>query len=117
MNAFGPDIPGFKVATEEIDAGAQIGQAEDSDAVGHGLVECGPIDADLGERFLRDFHDHHLDQDLLAGKHTFDKFAFSVDKNGTLELTDDGKEVLDEAMFLANSAEARGLPGFRGASA
>jgi len=58
-----------------------------------------------------------LDQDLLAGKHTFDNFAFSVDKNGKLELTDDGKEVLDEAKFLANSAEARGLPGFRGASA
>ena len=55
-----------------------------------------------------------LDQDLLAGKHTFDNFAFSVDKNGTLELSDDGKEVLDEAMFLANSAEARGLPGYRG---
>ena len=58
-----------------------------------------------------------LDQDLLAGKHTFDDFAFVVDEHGTLELNDDGKEVIDEAMFLASSAEARGLPGFRGPSA
>ena len=59
-----------------------------------------------------------LDQDLLAGKHTFDEFrASSVDEHGTLELTDDGKEVIDEAMFLASSAEARGLPGFRGPTA
>ena len=41
----------------------------------------------------------------------------SVDEHGTLELNDDGKEVIDEAMFLASSAEARGLPGFRGPSA
>ena len=80
-------------------------------------------DIDALERHARDLRDallHEglvgalLDQDLLAGKHTFDNFAFSVDKNGELELTDDGKEVLDEAMFLANSAEARGLPGYRG---
>jgi len=58
-----------------------------------------------------------LDQDLLAGKHTFDEFAFEVDEHGTLELNDDGKEVIEEAMFLASSAEARGLPGFRGCSA
>ena len=55
-----------------------------------------------------------LDQDILAGKHTFDNFAFKIDKLGTLELTDDGKEVIDEVLFLAASAEARGLPGFRG---
>ena len=58
-----------------------------------------------------------LDQDLLAGRHTFDEFAFVVDEHGTLKLNDDGKEVLDEAQFLASSAEARGLPGFRGPSA
>lgn len=58
-----------------------------------------------------------LDQDLLAGRHTFDEFAFVVDEHGTLELNDDGKEVLDEAMFLASSSEARGLPGFRGPTA
>jgi hypothetical protein len=56
-----------------------------------------------------------LDQDILAGKHTFDDFAFSVDEQGRLEVTDDGKEVLEEALFLAASEEARGLPGFRGA--
>ncbi len=55
-----------------------------------------------------------LDQDLLAGKHTFDEFAFVVDEQGKLELNDDGKEVIDEALFLASSAEARGLPGYRG---
>ena len=55
-----------------------------------------------------------LDQDILAGKHTFDDFAFMVDEHGTLELTDDGKEVIEEALFLASSAEARGLPGYRG---
>jgi hypothetical protein len=57
-----------------------------------------------------------LDQDLLAGRHTFDEFAFVVDEDGILELNDDGKEVIDEALFLANGAEARGLPGFRGPS-
>ena len=55
-----------------------------------------------------------LDQDILAGKHTFDDFAFEVDAHGRLELSDDGKEVIEEALFLATSAEARGLPGFRG---
>jgi hypothetical protein len=55
-----------------------------------------------------------LDNDILAGKDTFDDFAFKVDEHGKLELTDDGQEVVEEAMFLAASAEARGLPGFRG---
>jgi hypothetical protein len=55
-----------------------------------------------------------LDSDILAGKHTFDDFAFEVDEHGALELTDDGKEVIEEALFLAASGEARGLPGFRG---
>lgn len=55
-----------------------------------------------------------LTQDILAGKHTFDSFAFEVDEHGRLELTDDGKEVIDEVMFLAASEEARGLPGYRG---
>jgi hypothetical protein len=31
-----------------------------------------------------------LDQDILAGRHTFDDFAFEVDKKGVLEVTDDG---------------------------
>ena len=55
-----------------------------------------------------------LDSDILAGKHTFDDFAFEVDEHGRLEVTDDGHEVLEEALFLAASDEARGLPGFRG---
>lgn len=55
-----------------------------------------------------------LDNDILAGKHTFDDFAFDIDKHGKLELTDDGKEVIEEALFLAASSEACGLPGFRG---
>ncbi len=55
-----------------------------------------------------------LDNDILAGKHTFDDFAFDVDERGELTLTDDGKEVIEDAMFLAASPEARGLPGFRG---
>jgi hypothetical protein len=55
-----------------------------------------------------------LDQDILAGKHTFDDFAFAVDEKDVLEVTDDGKEVIEEALFLATSHEACGLPGFRG---
>ena len=55
-----------------------------------------------------------LDQDILADKHTFDDFAFEVDAQGRLELSDDGREVIEEALFLTSSAEARGLPGFRG---
>ena len=47
------------------------------------------------------------------GKHTFDEVTFEVDKCGALELTDDGKEVIEEALFLAASNEARGLPDFR----
>jgi hypothetical protein len=55
-----------------------------------------------------------LDQDIPAGKHTFDDFAFAVNEHGQLSVTDDGKEVLEEALFLASGAEARGLPGYRG---
>jgi hypothetical protein len=57
-----------------------------------------------------------LDQDMLAGKHTFGDVAFEVDEHGALELSDDGKEVIAAALFLAASKEARGLPGFRGSS-
>ena len=55
-----------------------------------------------------------FDQDNLAGKHTFDDVAFGVDGQGRLEVNDDDKEVLEEAMFLAASEAARGLPGFSG---
>jgi len=54
------------------------------------------------------------ENDLLAGKRTFDEIAFKVEKDGNLILSDDGKEIIDECMFLAASAEARGLPGYRG---
>jgi len=37
-----------------------------------------------------------------------------VSAKGKLELTDDGLEVVEEAVSLAVSEEARGLPGFRG---
>lgn len=57
-----------------------------------------------------------LDNDILVGKHTFDDFAFEADARGRLELTDDGAEIIEEALFLAASDEARGLPGFRGAT-
>ena len=48
-------------------------------------------------------------------KHICDEeFAFEVDKHGKLTISDDGKEIIDECMFLAASPEARGLPGYRG---
>ncbi len=56
-----------------------------------------------------------LDQDILAGKSTFDDL-YGVDKHGALTLSDDCKEIIDEAMFLVGSPEARGLPGFRGSA-
>jgi len=49
----------------------------------------------------------------IARQVILDDFAFEVDDEGTLCLTDDGKEVLDEALFLASGNEARRLPGFR----
>ncbi|MGB5406496.1 MAG: ParB-like protein [Thiogranum sp.] len=54
------------------------------------------------------------DKDVLAGKSSFDDFAFSVDEEGRLHLTADGEEVVEEAMSLVRSSEARGLPGFIG---
>ena len=64
-------------------------------------------------------NDHHLMRALLNApyiKHIFDDFDFAVDEIGVPEVTDDGKEVLEEALFLATSPEARGLPGFRGST-
>ncbi len=55
-----------------------------------------------------------FDQDILAGKSRFDDFAFTVDEEGRLELTGDGEDVVEEAMALVRTAEARGLPGFIG---
>ena len=63
-----------------------------------------------------DFFRKHVlvDQDVLAGKSSFDDFAFHVDDEGRLALTPDGEEVVEEAMALVRSPEARGLPGFIG---
>jgi len=54
------------------------------------------------------------DKDVLAGKSSFDDFAFTVDEEGHLQLTADGEEIVEEAMFLVRSTEARGLPGYIG---
>jgi hypothetical protein len=58
-----------------------------------------------------------LNQDILAGKPTFDLFGFKVDENGEYTLTADGHEAIEEAMFLVTTDEARGLPGYRGPGA
>ena len=42
-------------------------------------------------------------------------FAFEADEQGNLILSVDGKEVIEEALFLAASDTARGPPGFSGA--
>lgn len=54
------------------------------------------------------------DKDVLAGKSQFDDFAFHVNEEGRLALTPDGEDVVEEAMALVRSPEARGLPGFIG---
>jgi hypothetical protein len=54
------------------------------------------------------------DKDVLAGKSSFDDFAFTVDEEGHLHLTADGEEVVEQAMSLVRSSEARGLPGYIG---
>ncbi len=55
-----------------------------------------------------------FDQDVLAGKTSFDDFAFTVDDEGRLQLTGDGEDIVEEAMALVRNPEARGLPGFIG---
>ena len=61
------------------------------------------------------FHTRLLpDQDILAGKATFDDFAFEVSKSGKIELTDEGEDIVDQALFLATGPEAAGLPGYLG---
>ncbi len=79
----------------------------------HGYVKKNAPFSEL--KWANFFHTHVLlDQDILAGKHTYDDFAFDVDEKGVLEATDDGKEILEEALFLATSPDARRLPSFRG---
>ena len=74
-------------------------------------------DAPFSEfRWANFFRTHILlDQDILAGRHTVDDFAFEFDEHGKLLLSDDGEEIAHDAMSLALGPEARGLPGFRGA--
>ncbi len=54
------------------------------------------------------------EQHILAGKATFHDFAFKVSKNGKIKLTDEGEDIVDQAMFLAAGPEAVGLPGYLG---
>jgi len=54
------------------------------------------------------------EQDLKAGKSIFHDFAFEINKKGKFELTDEGEDIVDEALFLAISPEAAGLPGYLG---
>ncbi len=54
------------------------------------------------------------DKDVLAGKSSFDDFAFLVDDEGRLALAPDGEEVVEPAMALVSTPEARGLPGVIG---
>lgn len=54
------------------------------------------------------------DEAVLAGKSHFDDFAFIVDDQGRLALTPDGEEIVEAAMALVRSPEARGLPGYIG---
>lgn len=54
------------------------------------------------------------DQDILSGKSSFHDFAYELSKNGKIELTDDGEDIVDEALFLAISPQAAGLPGYLG---
>ncbi len=53
-------------------------------------------------------------QDLKAGRSTFHDFAFEVSKSGNVELTDEGEDIVDEALFMAIGPEAAGLPGYLG---
>ncbi len=53
------------------------------------------------------------DMKVLEGKRSLDDHLFHIE-NGVLELTADGEELIDEALFLAKSPEAAGMPGYIG---
>ncbi len=55
-----------------------------------------------------------LDPHILDGEYDIDDYLYTLNKDGELLLTEEGKDIIDEAMFLATSPGARGLPGFRG---
>jgi hypothetical protein len=73
-------------------------------------------DAPFSEFRWADFFRKRILEDagVLAGKSHFDDFAFNVDEEGHLSLTPDGEEIVEEAMALVRSPDARGLPGFIG---
>ena len=45
---------------------------------------------------------------------TFDYFAYEALKSGRIELTDEGEDIVEQALFLAAGPEAAGLPGYLG---
>lgn len=55
-----------------------------------------------------------LEPHILDEKDEIDGYLWSLSGDGEMTLTEEGREVVDDAMFLAVSPEARGLPGFRG---
>ncbi len=54
------------------------------------------------------------EQGILAGKKTFHDFGFKVSRSGKIKLTDEGEDIVDQALFLATGPEAAGLPGYLG---
>jgi hypothetical protein len=52
---------------------------------------------------------------VLEGGKSMDGHIFTI-KKGVLELTEEGEEIVEEALFLAASPEAAGLPGYLGRS-
>jgi hypothetical protein len=55
-----------------------------------------------------------LDPHILGGEQDIDAYLYALNQDGEVVLTEEGKEIIDAAMFLATSPEARGLPGYRG---
>jgi len=54
------------------------------------------------------------EQGILSGKADFHDFVFSVTKTGKIKLEDEGEDIVDQAIYLATSPEAAGLPGYLG---
>jgi hypothetical protein len=55
-----------------------------------------------------------LDPHILGGEQDIDAYLYALNQDGEVVLTEEGKEIIDAAMFLATSPEACGLPGYRG---
>ena len=54
------------------------------------------------------------EQGFLAGQSDFHDFLFEVSKSGKVVLTDEGEDVIDQALYMAIGPEAMGLPGYLG---